>query len=374
MYSDFDRLAMQRALALAARGLESTDPNPRVGCVIAQRTRIVAEGWHERAGEAHAEVATVHAAAGQAAGAAVYVTLEPCSHHGRTPPCVEALIAARVARVVYALDDPNPLVSGRGAAALRAAGIAVESGLMAPEAAELNAGFIKRMQHGRPLVRVKLAMSLDGRTALASGASQWITGEAARRDVQRWRARSSAVLTGIGTVLTDDPRLDVRLPQDPNAGKRRQPLRIVLDTQLRTPSGARLLEGGGEVLILSALGAEENVRAAALTARGARIESLPLVAGRLGLEALLDRLGELELNEVLVEAGATLAGELLRAGLADELLLYIAPKLLGPAGRPLVALPELADIGAAPAFTLVDTLQLGEDLRLRLRPRAASGD
>jgi diaminohydroxyphosphoribosylaminopyrimidine deaminase/5-amino-6-(5-phosphoribosylamino)uracil reductase len=303
----------------------------------------------------------------------VYVTLEPCSHHGRTPPCVEALIAARVARVVYALDDPNPLVSGRGAAALRAAGIAVESGLMAPEAAELNAGFIKRMQHGRPLVRVKLAMSLDGRTALASGASQWITGEAARRDVQRWRARSSAVLTGIGTVLTDDPRLDVRLPQDPNAGKRRQPLRIVLDTQLRTPSGARLLEGGGEVLILSALGAEENVRAAALTARGARIESLPLVAGRLGLEALLDRLGELELNEVLVEAGATLAGELLRAGLADELLLYIAPKLLGPAGRPLVALPELADIGAAPAFTLVDTLQLGEDLRLRLRPRAASG-
>jgi diaminohydroxyphosphoribosylaminopyrimidine deaminase/5-amino-6-(5-phosphoribosylamino)uracil reductase len=373
MYSDFDRLAMQRALALAARGLESTDPNPRVGCVIAQRTRIVAEGWHERAGEAHAEVAALRAAAGQAAGAAVYVTLEPCSHHGRTPPCVEALIAARVARVVYALDDPNPLVSGRGAAALRAAGIAVESGLMALEAAELNAGFIKRMQHGRPLVRVKLAMSLDGRTALASGESQWITGEAARRDVQRWRARSSAVLTGIGTVLADDPRLDVRLPQDPGAGERRQPLRIVLDTQLRTPSGARLFEGGGEVLILSALGAEENVRAAALTARGARIESLPLLAGRLGLEALLDRLSELELNEVLVEAGATLAGELLRGGLADELLLYIAPKLLGPAGRPLVALPELADIGAAPAFTLVDTLQLGEDLRLRLRPGPAPG-
>jgi diaminohydroxyphosphoribosylaminopyrimidine deaminase / 5-amino-6-(5-phosphoribosylamino)uracil reductase len=373
MYSDFDQLAMQRALALAARGLESTDPNPRVGCVIAQRTRVVAEGWHERAGEAHAEVVAVHAAAGQAAGAAVYVTLEPCSHHGRTPPCVEALIGARVARVVYALDDPNPLVSGRGAAALRAAGIAVESGLLAQEATELNAGFIKRMQRGRPLVRVKLAMSLDGRTALAGGESRWITGEAARRDVQRWRARSSAVLTGIGTVLADDPRLDVRLPPDSAAGKRRQPLRIVLDTQLRTPSGARLFEGGGEVLLLGALGAEENVRAAALTARGARIESLPLVAGRLGLEALLDRLGELELNEVLVEAGATLAGELLRAGLADELLLYVAPKLLGPAGRALVALPELRDIGAAPAFTLVDTLQLGEDLRLRLRPRAAAG-
>jgi diaminohydroxyphosphoribosylaminopyrimidine deaminase / 5-amino-6-(5-phosphoribosylamino)uracil reductase len=374
MFSDFDRLAMQRALALAARGLESTDPNPRVGCVIAQRTRIVAEGWHERAGAAHAEVAALHAAAGQAAGAAVYVTLEPCSHHGRTPPCVEALIAARVARVVYALEDPNPLVGGRGAAALRAAGIVVESGLMAAEAAELNAGFIKRMHHGRPLVRVKLAMSLDGRTALASGESRWVTGEAARRDVQRWRARSSAVLTGIGTVLADDPRLDVRLPPDPNAGERRQPLRIVLDTQLRTPSSARLFEAGGDVLILSALGAAENARAAALTARGARIESLPLIAGRLALAALLDRLGELELNEVLVEAGATLAGELLHAGLADELLLYIAPRLLGPAARPLVALPEPREIGDAPAFTLIDTLQLGEDLRLRLRPRAAPAD
>ncbi|HYB33682.1 MAG TPA: bifunctional diaminohydroxyphosphoribosylaminopyrimidine deaminase/5-amino-6-(5-phosphoribosylamino)uracil reductase RibD [Steroidobacteraceae bacterium] len=370
MFSDFDRLAMQRALALAARGLESTDPNPRVGCVVAQHTRIVAEGWHERAGEAHAEVAALQAAAGQAVGASVYVTLEPCSHHGRTPPCVEALIAARVARVVYAAGDPNPLVGGRGAATLRAAGIEVEAGLLAEEAAELNAGFMKRMQLGRPLVRVKLAMSLDGRSALASGASRWISGEAARRDVQRWRARSSAVLTGVGTVLADDPRLDVRLPPEPAAGVRRQPLRIVLDTQLRTPPGARLFEAGGDVLILSALGAPEHARAAALTARGARIESLPAEAGRLALGALLDRLGELELNEVLVEAGATLAGELLRASLADELLLYIAPRLLGPAARPLVALPEPHEIGDAPAFTLVDTLPLGEDLRLRLRPRA----
>ncbi|HET9331509.1 MAG TPA: bifunctional diaminohydroxyphosphoribosylaminopyrimidine deaminase/5-amino-6-(5-phosphoribosylamino)uracil reductase RibD, partial [Steroidobacteraceae bacterium] len=212
MFSDFDRFAMQRALTLAARGLETTDPNPRVGCVIAQRGRVVGEGWHERAGEAHAEIAALRAAGNQAVGATVYVTLEPCSHHGRTPPCVEALIAARVARVLIAARDPNPQVDGKGAAALRAAGIAVESGLMEEEAIDLNAGFFRRMLTGRPLVRVKLAMSLDGRTALASGESRWITGEAARQDVQHWRARSSAVLTGIGTVLADDPLLTCRLP------------------------------------------------------------------------------------------------------------------------------------------------------------------
>src|SRR6516225_9157455 len=266
MFSDFDRFAMQRALTLAVRGLETTDPNPRVGCVIAQRGRIIGEGWHERAGEPHAEVAALRAAGSQAAGAAVYVTLEPCSHHGRTPPCVEALIAARVARVVIAADDPNPLVDGKGAAALRAAGIAVESGLLAEEATELNAGFFKRMRSGRPLVRVKLAMSLDGRTALANGESRWITGDAARRDVHHWRARSSAVLTGVGTVLADDPHLNVRLPEQGDPGGRRQPLRVVLDTQLRTPAAARLFEGGGEVLILTALSAPDDTRAAALTA------------------------------------------------------------------------------------------------------------
>jgi len=372
MFSDFDRFAMQRALSLAMRGLETTDPNPRVGCVVAQHGRIVAEGWHERAGEPHAEVAALGAAGGQAAGAAVYVTLEPCSHHGRTPPCVEALSAARVARVVYATDDPNPQVSGRGAAALRAAGIVVEAGLMAEEAAELNAGFMKRMREGRPLLRVKLAMSLDGRTALASGESRWITGEAARHDVHRWRARSSAVLTGIGTVLADDPRLDVRLPDQPGAPPRRQPLRIVLDTQLRTPPQARLLGGGAEVLILTTLTAAEDPRVAALTSRGARVESLPGAGGRLALPAVLDRLGELELNEVLVEAGATLAGELLQASLADELLLYVGPRLLGPAARALVTLPEPRRLSEAPTFTLIDTQQLGEDLRLRLRPRAAA--
>jgi diaminohydroxyphosphoribosylaminopyrimidine deaminase / 5-amino-6-(5-phosphoribosylamino)uracil reductase len=372
MFSDFDRFAMQRALSLAARGLDTTDPNPRVGCVIAQRGRIVGEGWHERAGEAHAEIAALRAAGGAAAGAAVYVTLEPCSHHGRTPPCAEALIGARVGRVVYAAADPNPLVSGRGAAALSAAGIVVEAGLMEKEATELNAGFFKRMHTGRPLVRVKLAMSLDGRTALANGESRWITGEAAREDVQRWRARSSAVLTGVGTVLADDPRLDVRLPADAGAGPRRQPLRVVLDTQLRTPAEARLFGAGGEVLILTALAAPDDARAARLTARGARIESLPAAGNRLALPAVLDRLGELELNEVLVEAGATLAGELLRQSLADELLLYMGLRLLGPAARALVTLPPLRELKEAPAFTLLEMQPLGEDLRLRLRPNAVS--
>src|SRR5580700_11246648 len=254
MITDFDRFAMNRALVLAARGLETTHPNPRVGCVIAQGTKIIGEGWHERAGEAHAEVAAlaaVRAAGAQPAGATVYVTLEPCSHYGRTPPCVDALISAGVARVVFAVQDPNPQVSGQGADALRAAGIAVESGLMETESVDLNIGFMKRMTYGRPWVRLKLAMSLDGRTALSNGASQWITGEAARNDVQHWRARSSAVLTGVGTVLADDPRLDVRLPDETPGRARRQPLRIVLDTRLRTPPASRLLQaGGGEVLIL----------------------------------------------------------------------------------------------------------------------------
>ena len=370
MFSDFDRFAMQRALTLAARGLETTDPNPRVGCVIAQRGRVVGEGWHERAGEAHAEIAALRAAGAQAAGATVYVTLEPCSHHGRTPPCVEALIAARVARVVIAARDPNPQVDGKGAAALRAAGIAVESGLMEEEATDLNGGFFRRMLVGRPLIRVKLAMSLDGRTALASGESRWITGEAARQDVQHWRARSSAVLTGVGTVLADDPRLDVRLP-DEQGVVRRQPLRVVLDSQLRTPPDARLFKSPGEVLILTTLTAPEDPRATNLSARGARLESLPLHGERIALPAVLDRLGELELNEVLVEAGATLAGELLRQSLADELLLYVGLRLLGPSARALVAMPPLPRLADAPSFSLSEMQQIGDDLRLRLRPGAA---
>jgi diaminohydroxyphosphoribosylaminopyrimidine deaminase / 5-amino-6-(5-phosphoribosylamino)uracil reductase len=388
MFTEFDRRAMARALELAARGLETTQPNPRVGCVLTQGEQIVGEGWHERAGEPHAEVHALQAAGPRAAGATAYVTLEPCSHHGRTPPCVAALIAARVARVIFALEDPNPRVSGRGAEALRRAGITVESGLMEEEAAALNPGFLQRMRCGRPWVRVKLAMSLDGRTALASGASQWITGPAAREDVQHWRARSSAILTGIGTVLADDPRLDVRLPAPPGGPARLQPLRVVLDARLQTPPDARMLSTGGPVLVmtLATRGETDIGRAArwtALAQRGAAIEEVPGAApgsapqaavpdgaaNLLSLPEVLDRLGRRELNELWVEAGPRLAGALLDQALVDELVVYVAPKLLGPQARPLVAMGELRKLQDAPHFTVVDTQQFGEDVRLRVRPQ-----
>ncbi len=377
MFTDFDRRAMTRALALAARGLETTHPNPRVGCIITQGEEVVGEGWHERAGEPHAEVNALHAAGPKAVGATAYVTLEPCSHHGRTPPCVDALIAARVARVIFASEDPNPRVSGRGAEALRRAGVAVESGLLAAEAEELNPGFLKRMRSGRPWVRVKLAMSLDGRTALANGESQWITGPEAREDVQRWRARSSAILTGIGTVLADDPRLDVRLPDLPSGRPRPRPLRVVLDARLQTPPGARLLTNGGTVLIMTAANRAENevemmARRSRLAERGAAIEEVPVSeagAGTTGLSLpdVLDRLGRREINELWVEAGARLAGRLLDESLADELILYIAPKLLGPKARPLVDIADVQQLKDARRLAIVETRQIGEDLRIRLR-------
>jgi diaminohydroxyphosphoribosylaminopyrimidine deaminase / 5-amino-6-(5-phosphoribosylamino)uracil reductase len=384
MFSDFDRRAMARALELGGRGLETTQPNPRVGCVIAQGEGVVGEGWHERAGEPHAEVNALRAAGPKAVGATAYVTLEPCSHHGRTPPCVDALLAARVARVVFALEDPNPRVSGRGAEALRRAGVTVECGLMAAEAAELNPGFLKRMRSGRPWVRVKLAMSLDGRTALANGASQWVTSPAAREDVQHWRARSSAILTGIGTVLADDPRLDVRLPDLPSGHPRPQPLRVVLDARLQTPASARMLTTGGQVLIMTAAkrgepDGERSARRAELVRRGAAVEEVSAAepdsglgvgqgGGRLSLSDVLDRLGRREINELWVEAGARLAGALLRQSLADELIIYIAPKLLGPQALPLVEMSELRTLQDAPNFTVVENRLIGEDVRLRLRP------
>lgn len=381
MFTDFDRRAMARAIALAVRGLETTDPNPRVGCVIAQGEDIVGEGWHERAGEPHAEVNALRAAGAKAAGATAYVTLEPCSHHGRTPPCVDALIAARLARVIFPVEDPNPRVSGRGADALRQAGIATESGLLAAEAAELNPGFLKRMRTGRPWVRVKLAMSLDGRTALANGASQWITGSAAREDVQHWRARSSAIITGIGTVLADDPRLNVRLPEPSSDRPRRQPLRVVLDSSLQTPPEAKLLTAQGSVLILTAAHHDQRDvdyenRRGRLLERGAAIEEVAapdraVAAGtpRLSLPKVLDKLGQRELNELWVEAGPRLVGDLLRQGLSDELIVYVAPKLLGPQARPLAELEELRDLSAAPGFVILEACQIGDDVRLRLRPR-----
>ena len=387
MFTDFDRRAMARALELAERGLDTTHPNPRVGCVIAQGEEIVGEGWHERAGEPHAEINALGAAGPKAAGATAYVTLEPCSHHGRTPPCVDALIAARLARVIFALEDPNPRVRGRGAEALRRAAIVVGSGLLAAEAAELNPGFLKRMRTGRPWVRVKLAMSLDGRTALANGTSQWITGPAAREDVQYWRARSSAILTGIGTVLADDPRLDVRLPDPPSGRPRLQPLRVVLDARLQTPPGAKMLTVGGAVLIMTAADqsadeVELASRRAALAERGAVIEELPAseistavdTCGlRLSLPDMLDRLGGREINELWVEAGPRLAGALLRQTLVDELILYVAPKLLGPQARPLVEMSELRSLPEAPNFMIVESGQIGDDVRLRLRPQAIKG-
>ena len=364
---------MARALELATLGMDSTDPNPRVGCVVTRGDQIVGEGWHERAGEAHAEVAALRSMEDAGAvGATVYVTLEPCSHFGRTPPCADALIAAGVSRVVYAVVDPNPRVSGAGAAKLQEAGILVESGLMEAESCELNVGFMKRNQAGRPFVRLKLAMSLDGRTALANGRSQWITSEAARHDVQLWRARSSAVMIGAGTLATDDPRLDVRLPGE----DRRQPMRVVLDARLRTSPDARVFTTGGQVLIFTAPGGGDDAdreawaaAAARLSERGAQVEYAAAIGSRLDLNAVLARLAELECNEVLLEAGAKLAGAFVAAGLVDEMLLYIAPKILGPQGYPLVEIPQLQTLEEALAFVVYETVQVGEDLRIRFRPK-----
>jgi diaminohydroxyphosphoribosylaminopyrimidine deaminase/5-amino-6-(5-phosphoribosylamino)uracil reductase len=360
-----DARHMARALRLAERGLATTDPNPRVGCVIADGERVLGEGFHARAGGPHAEIEALRAAGGPVRGATAYVTLEPCSHHGRTPPCADALVEAGLRRVVFAVGDPNPRVSGNGAARLAAAGIVVEGGLMEAEARALNPGFLSRMRRGRPFVRLKLAASLDGRTSSGPGADRWITGEAARADVQRLRARSGAILTGIGTALADDPRLDVRLP-----GATRQPLRVLLDRRLSLPATARLLDPPGELLVFTT--AEGLARGGALEARGARLEALPEAGRGLDLAAALSRLAALEVNELLIEAGPTLAGALLAAGLVDEFVLYLAPVLLGPEARPLAMLPPLGDPGGRPGFDIADARRVGADLRLTLLPRSAS--
>jgi diaminohydroxyphosphoribosylaminopyrimidine deaminase / 5-amino-6-(5-phosphoribosylamino)uracil reductase len=363
---EFDASHMARALELARRGLWTTDPNPRVGCVIAHGERTIAEGWHERAGEAHAEAAALAAAGARARGATAYVTLEPCSHHGRTPPCADALVAAGIARVVYAMRDPNPRVDGAGIARLAAAGIAVEGGVLEREARELNPGFLSRMTRGWPWVTVKLAASLDGGTALPGGESRWITGAAAREDVQRLRARSSAVMTGSGTVLADDPRLDVRLP-----GATRQPLRVVLDSKLRTPSTARILAAPGRALILCTTA--DAVRAEALRAAGAEVAMVASTSGGVDLGAALALLADRQVNELLVECGAGLAGALLGAGLVDELDLYLAPTLLGRGARPLADLEAPVSMAGRLEFSIVDRQDLGGDLLLRLRPRPGAG-
>jgi diaminohydroxyphosphoribosylaminopyrimidine deaminase/5-amino-6-(5-phosphoribosylamino)uracil reductase len=350
---------MAHALRLAERGLYSTSPNPRVGCVLVKDGKLIGEGWHERAGEPHAEVHALRAAGNAARGATAYVTLEPCSHHGRTPPCAEALVAAGVARVVAAMRDPNPLVAGAGIAKLQAAGIAVECGLMEAAARELNVGFISRMTRGTPWVRSKIAASLDGRTALGNGVSKWITGEAARRDVQHWRARSCAVLTGIGTVLADDPRLDVR-----EISTQRQPLRVVLDSALRISPKARILKDGQTLIYTSR---EQGDELAALRAGGVEVATLAGADGKVDVSAVLRDLAQRGINEVLVEAGRTLNGALLKAELMDEMVLYLAPQLLGDAARGLADLGELTHLQQRVDLQWQDVRQVGDDLRIVAR-------
>ncbi len=356
---------MARALRLAQRGLYTTDPNPRVGCVIVRKGEVVGEGWHQRAGEPHAEVKALRAAGGRAQGATAYVTLEPCSHHGRTPPCAEALIAAGVGKVIAAMVDPNPDVAGKGLAMLRQAGIDAVSGLMEMQARELNPGFIHRHEKGRPYVRCKLAMSLDGRTALANGDSHWITSEAARADVQRLRARSSAIVTGIATVLADDPRLNARVDEPVTP-----PDRLVLDTSLRMPPQAAMLALDGTTRVVTA--SRDKARRQALEAAGARVMELPRSADGIDLHALLRQLAQLQYNELLVEAGPTLSGAFLRAGLLDELVLYIAPHLLGDGARSLFRLPLLEDMQQRVTFEINALRQVGADLRLTLKEKRCS--
>ncbi len=364
-----DSQHMATAIRLAERGSYSTSPNPNVGCVIVSAGEVVGQGWHARAGESHAEVHALREAGDRARGADAFVTLEPCSHHGRTPPCAEALVAAGVSRVVMAMEDPNPLVAGSGSKCLRAAGISVETGLMEAQARALNPGFMMRMQRDRPRVRLKLASSLDGRTAMASGESQWITGDAARRDVQRLRARSSAIVTGIGTVLADDPSMNVRLDAQQLNGIApvRQPLRVVLDTQLRMPAAAKMLSLPGETLVLT--GNADTRTHAALQEAGATVEMIDVHAGKLVPAAVLERLAQHEVNDVLLECGATLAGAFMHARLVDELVLYLAPHLMGDSGRGLFSLPGLEKMQDRIGLEWLDARQVGADLRVTLAPR-----
>jgi len=369
VFSAADHAHMARALRLAERGLFSTMPNPRVGCVIVKDGAVVGEGWHQQAGGPHAEVHALRAAGGvandAARGATAYVTLEPCSHHGRTPPCANALIDAGVARVVAAMRDPNPQVSGRGLELLTLAGVNVQVDLLENEARELNLGFISRMTRARPWLRLKTASSLDGKTALLNGESKWITGAAARADVQRWRARACVILTGSGTVLADDPQMNVREILANDVETPRQPLKVIVDSRLVTPPNAKILHGGAFIACAQA----DPARRAALEAAGAQILELPGASGRVDLSALMLEFGRQGINEVHVEAGATLNGALLAAGLVDEWIAYIAPVAMGHAARGLFNMPELTEMAGRQAFELRDMCMVGGDIRLTLRPK-----
>lgn len=350
---------MAQALHLAARALFSTTPNPRVGCLIVKDGRLVGEGWHQRAGEPHAEVYALRSAGREAGGATAYVTLEPCSHQGRTPPCADALIAAGVSRVVAAMQDPNPQVAGRGMARLQAAGIVAQCGLLEADAHELNIGFVSRMARGRPWLRMKAAASLDGRTALENGVSQWITGPAARLDGHRWRARACAILSGIGTVRDDDPQLNVR-----GVDTARQPLKVVVDSRLELSPQARLLDGGAVVVATASM---DRQKMEILRGLGAEVLVLPDANGKVDLAELLQELGRRGINELHVEGGARLNGALLGAGWVDELLLYLAPCLIGDKARGLFDLPALASLEGKRPLVVRDMRMVGGDLRIVAR-------
>jgi diaminohydroxyphosphoribosylaminopyrimidine deaminase/5-amino-6-(5-phosphoribosylamino)uracil reductase len=351
-FSELDRAMMARALALAEQGMYSATPNPRVGCVLARGERIVGEGWHEKAGSPHAEANALGAAGGGANGATAYVSLEPCNHHGRTPPCAEALIRAGVARVVAAMRDPNP-GSNRGGEALAAAGIRFESGLMEEEARELNIGFVSRMTRGRPWVRMKIAATLDGRTALSNGVSQWITGPEARTDGHRWRARACAIATGGGTVKADDPRLTVREVATP-----RQPLRVVIDSHVETPAGARVLQGD-RALVFAAVPGK--------SLPNAEIVVLPNPRGKVDLAKMLEELGRRGINELHVEGGFKLNGSLVRERCVDEILIYLNPSLLGDSAQGMANLAEMTSLDQRVRLTLRSVDRVGEDLRIIAR-------
>ena len=351
---------MAHALRLAERGLLTATPNPRVGCVVVRDGQIVGEGWHERVGEAHAEVHALRAAGERTRGATAYVTLEPCNHTGRTPPCTNALIESGIKKVVAAMADPNPLVAGTGLRALSEAGLETAVGLLEIQARELNMGFISRMTRKRPWSRMKFAASLDGKTALNSGASQWMTGEHARRDGHIWRARSCGVLTGIGTVRDDDPQLTVRAIKTT-----RQPRKILVDSRLEVALSAKIFDGS-EVLIFCA--SADQKKRAALADKNATVIQLPDDRGKVDLAAMMQELGKHEMNEVLIEAGTKLNGSLLHAGLIDELIIYLAPHLIGDLARGMFGMPELTVLSERRALTIMDTRQIGNDIRITARP------
>ena len=360
---------MARAFRLAERGLYTTMPNPRVGCVLVKDGQVIAEGWHERAGEPHAEANALLAAGNNARGATAYVSLEPCSHHGRTGPCSQALVDAGVSRVVYAMEDPNPLVSGRGIEILRTAGIVVDGPVLENDARALNPGFIRRMERKLPYVRCKMAMSIDGRTAMESGESKWITGPKARADVQRLRARSCAIISGVDSILQDNASLTVRVDElglpNAEAAAAKQPLRVILDSQLRTPRNALMFKQATPILLVH----NGQVDAALLSGWPDFVEliALPAKDGRIDLQALLRELAQRQCNEVLVEAGATLAGSFLRRGLLDEIIIYMAPKLLGSHARPLFGLP-LETMSASLSLKINDIRAVGRDWRITAVP------